>query len=234
MDSEARVSTISKGAMKKMRVSGFIPAIVYGGGVKNTNITVDAAKFSHILSKAGHNVIITLNMPDKSSEMVLIKEVQKNVISRDISHIDFYHVSMTKQIEISIPIMLTGEAPGVKSGGVLSHIVREIKVKCLPADIPEKVIIDVSNLQIGHTIVVKDLPLPKNVEILMQSEQIVVNIVSPTILEEVTPGVSAEAVAEPEVISKGKKEVEGEGATEGKPTEAKKEAAAPSKKEEKK
>lgn len=233
LDSEARKSEVSKGEMKKLRASGKIPAVVYGDK-ENVTLAVDAVKFKSLLGKAGHNVIVTLNMPDKSAKTVLIKEVQKNVITRALSHIDFYQISMKKKIEISIPVVLVGDAPGVKSGGVLAHIVRELKVKCLPTDIPGKITIDISNLEIGHTITVKDLALSKNVEVLVRPDQIVVNIVSPTILEEVVPGTPAEAAAEPEVIGKGKKEEEGEEGAEAAPAagrEAKKEAAPGAKKE---
>lgn len=226
LDSEARKSTTSKSEMKKMRASGKIPAVLYGDK-ENVCLTVDSIKFTTLLKKAGHNVIISINMPDKTSKTVLIKDIQKNVITRVISHIDFYRVSMKKKIDISIPVVLIGEAPGVKSGGVLAHIVRELKVKCLPTDIPEKITVDISNLEIGNTILVKDLPVSKNVEVLVAPDQIVVNIVSPTILEEVIPtAAGAEVAAEPEVIGRGKKEEveEGEQATLRAP-EAKKETA---------
>lgn len=235
LDSEARKSAVSKGEMKKLRASGKIPAVVYGDK-ENVTLAVDAVKFKSLLGKAGHNVIVTLNMPDKSAKTVLIKEVQKNVITRALSHIDFYQISMKKKIEISIPVVLIGDAPGVKSGGVLSHIVRELKVKCLPTDIPEKITVDISSLEIGHAVTVKDLAMPKNIEVLVQPDQIVVNIVSPTILEEVVPGTPAEAAAEPEVIGKGKKEEEGEEGAETAPAAVggKKEAAAPGAKKEEK
>ncbi|OGS43513.1 MAG: hypothetical protein A2539_02615 [Elusimicrobia bacterium RIFOXYD2_FULL_34_15] len=229
LDSEIR-KQLTKGEMKKIRNSGKTPAVLYGEK-ENLNLLVDTSKFNSLLSKAGHNVIISLNFPDKTSKTVLVKEIQKNVISRKISHIDFYQISMEKKIEVAVPIFLIGEAPGVKAGGVLAHIVRELKVKCLPTDIPEKITINIANLEIGHSISVKDLTIPQNVEVLHQPDQIVVNIVSPTILEEIVPGATAETAAEPEVISKGKKEEEGEEGAEGKPGEAKKEAAAPAKKE---
>ncbi|MBI5573905.1 MAG: 50S ribosomal protein L25 [Elusimicrobia bacterium] len=239
LDSQER-KPVSKGEMKKLRAKGLIPAILYGD-MANMSLTVDAVKFTTLLKRAGRNVMITLNMPDKTSKTVLIKDIQKNVISRELSHIDFYSVSMKKKIDISIPVVLEGVAPGIKSGGVLSHIVRELKVKCLPADIPEKIMVDISKLEIGNTVLVKDLVVPKNVDILIAPDQIVVNIVSPTILEEVTPGaVVGEVAAEPEVIGKGKKIEEGEEGEVVSPAApvagAKKESptAAPIKKEEKK
>jgi len=141
LDSQER-KPASKSEMKKLRASGKIPAILYGD-MANMSLTIDAVKFTTLLKMAGRNVMISLCMPDKTSKTVLIKDIQKNVISRELSHIDFYSVSMKKKIDISIPVVLVGEAPGVKSGGVLSHIVRELKVKCLPADIPENITVDI-------------------------------------------------------------------------------------------
>lgn len=231
LDAETR-EQISKGEMKRLRKSGKVPAIFYGDK-ENICLTVDTGKFSSLLSKAGRNAIINLNFQDKTSKTVLIKAIQKNVVTRDIIHIDFYQVSMKKEIEVSVPLVLQGSAPGIEAGGVLGQPVRELKVKCLPTEIPEKITVDVTNLQIGNSISVKDMVLPKSIEVLNQPDQIVVNIVSPTILEEVVTPVPEEA-AEPEVIGKGKKEEEAaveEGAADkGKPAEAKKEAA-PAKKE---
>ncbi|MDD5686610.1 MAG: 50S ribosomal protein L25 [Elusimicrobia bacterium] len=235
LDVESR-SGITKGEMRKLRGSGKIPAVIYGEK-ENLSLTVDGGKFGFILSKAGHNAIIDLIFSDKTTKTVLIKDIQKHVITRNMIHIDFYQVSMKKKTEVSVPVVLSGEAPGVKEGGVITLILRELKVKCLPTDIPEKITIEIGNLQIGNSVSVKDLVLPKNIEVLNQPDQIIVNVVSPTILEEVVPG-PAEALAEPEVIGKGKKELEeGEEEAEGKPAakpaEAAKKEAAPAKKEEK-
>jgi len=230
-DSVVRGS-LSKGEMKKMRASGQIPAVLYGEK-ENVQLLLDLKKFKAMLHKAGHNAIINMNISDGTSnktKTVLLKEYQRNMVSREIIHADFYQLSMTKKIEISVPILLSGEVPGVKEGGVLTHIIRELKVKCLPEAIPEKITVDVSNLQMGGSIAVKDLKVGEGVDVLTQSNQIVVNVVKPTILEEVVPGTPTETAAEPEVIGKGKKELEeGEEGAEAKPAEGKKEAAAPAK-----
>jgi large subunit ribosomal protein L25 len=164
---------------------------------------------------------------------VLLKDIQKNVVTRATIHVDLFQLSMTKKIEISIPIVLSGDAPGVKEGGVLTLIIRELKVKCLPTEIPDNVTVDISSLQIGGTITVKDLQISKNVEVLVHPTEIVVNIVKPTILEEVVAGTPAETAAEPEVIGKGKKELEEGEEAAGAAAEPKKEAAAPKKDEKK-
>ncbi|MBN1383610.1 MAG: 50S ribosomal protein L25 [Elusimicrobia bacterium] len=220
---------ITKGEMKKLRKSGKIPAIFYGEDKKSIPLTVDSRQFKLLILEAGHNAILDLIFPDKTSKKVLVKDIQRNVVTRDIMHADFYQISMKKKIEVAIPVVLEGEAPGVKSGGVLDHTVRELKVKCLPTEIPDKIKVDVSRLEIGNSISVKDLIIPKELEVLIPPEQLVVNIVAPTILEEVVPGAPVEGEAEPEVIGKGKKEEE-EVEEGGKPAEAKKESA-PAKKE---
>jgi len=227
---------LSKGEMKKMRASGQIPAVLYGDK-ENIQLLLDLKKFKALLHKAGRNAIINMNISDGSSrksKTVLLKEFQRDPVSREIIHVDLFQLSMGKKIEVSIPIVLSGEAPGIKEGGVLTHIIRELKVKCLPTAIPDKISVDISNLQMGGAIAVKDLAISDDIEILMQSNQIVANVVKPTILEEVVPGVPAEAAAEPEVIGKGKKEEEGEEGVEAKPAEGKKEAVAAPVKEEKK
>ncbi|MEW6557100.1 MAG: 50S ribosomal protein L25 [Elusimicrobiota bacterium] len=223
---------LSKGRIKQLRASGKIPAVLYGSN-ENITLTINANQFVSLVAKAGYNAIINLLLPDKSAKTVLIKEIQKNVVTRKISHIDFYLVSMEKKIEVAIPVVLVGESPGVKAGGVCDHIIRELKIKCLPTEIPEKISVDISNLETGQTVLVKDLILPENIELLVAADQIVVNIVSPTILEEVAPGAPVETAGEPEVIGKGKKveEEEVELAAEGKPVEPKKEIATPKKEE---
>jgi len=232
-DSVVRGS-LSKGELKKVRASGQIPAILYGEK-ETIQLLLDLKKFKALLHKAGHNAIINMNISDGTSnktKTVLLKEYQRNPISREIIHVDLFQLSMTKKIELSIPIILVGEAPGVKEGGVLTHIIRELKVKCLPTAIPEKISLDISNLQMGGTIAVKDLQIAEGIDVLVQPSQIVVNIVKPTILEEVVPGAPGETAGEPEVIGKGKKDEEGEEG-EAKPAEGKKEAAAPAKEEKK-
>jgi large subunit ribosomal protein L25 len=213
LEAEARdIST--KHTLKDMRIKGMIPAIFYGHGEKAMSLSVNARKFDDILRSGGGNVLVNIKL-GADSKTAIVKQIQRDVISRKPIHIDFQAISMKEKIEVSVPIHIIGIAPGVKlSGGVMEHVVREVRVSCLPTDIPEAISVDVSKLEINHSIAIKDLPKMEGIDVLTEPNSIIVNIVAPTILEEApAPGtegaVAAEGGAEPEVIAKGKKPEEG-------------------------
>jgi len=206
--SERQITT--KSSLHKVRESGLIPGIVYGEKEKNIAISVKEKDFYHIIhTELGENALIKLKTND-SSKTVLIKEIQHDMITDKPIHIDFYIVSLKKKIEVDVPVHIIGEARGIKeSGGILEHLLREIHVRCLPTNIPRTIDVDVSNLNIGNNITVKDLPKIPEVEILSDLNSIVVNVVAPTKVEEIVAAVPEEVSAGPEIISKGKKEEEG-------------------------
>jgi large subunit ribosomal protein L25 len=215
LDAQKRESA-TKGTVNAMRRSGRVPAIVYGDNESPVSCSVDAKQLKQLLS-AGRNALISLTLAD-AKHPVLVKEIQRNAITRDILHVDFHRVSLKKKVEASVAIHVKGEAPGVKlGGGVLEHLVREIRVRCLPTEIPASLDADVSALQIGQALKVKDLNIPSGVEVIGDLEGMIINIVAPTILEEPTPGAAATTAeagtAEPEVIKKGKVEEGEEGET---------------------
>lgn len=202
----------TKGALRRLRTEGEVPAVVYGGQKSPSVLAVSNKELQALLKTHGANVLVNLKL-DSQAETVLVKEVQRDILTRSFIHIDFQRISMTEKIEVSVPVHVKGEAPGVKlSGGILEHILRELRVRCLPADIPAALEADVSALQLNQGLRVKDIPLPKGLEVITEAEQLVVNIVAPTVLEETpAPGAAAAAgPAEPEVIAKGKKPEEGE------------------------
>ncbi|MDI6641803.1 MAG: 50S ribosomal protein L25/general stress protein Ctc [Elusimicrobiota bacterium] len=218
-----RRNALTKGQLKSYRYKGFIPAVVYGPEQESTSLFVKEKELNKVLrSLETLNVIIQLKF-DNTSKSVLIKSIQRDVFTRKFLHVDFYAISLKKEIEIEVPIHIVGEAPGVKSqGGVLEHILREIKVRCLPEDIPSPIEVDVSGLNIGDNIFLKDLKLPSNIEVLTDANAIVVNIVAPAKVEEVAaPAEAVITAAEPEVISKGKKEIPEEEAASVKESPAK-------------
>lgn len=211
--------------LRSLRERGLVPGVLYGRGTQPVPLAVEAKSFGQLIQTAGKNALITLEI-DGSGEKALVKDLQRDVIKRNIIHIDFQRVVMSEKIEVSVPIHTVGEAPGVKiSEGILEHLIREIKVRCLPTKIPQVIEVDVSHLEIGQSIMVRDLKKIEGVEFLTDPAQIVVNIVTPQVEEEVAPAGAAAApgvtAAEPEVIAKGKKEEEGTEA-EAKPGEAKK------------
>jgi len=232
LEAEKREIT-TKGSVNALRNSGKVPAVTYGDNEAPQAITLDEKALQLALhSERGRNALITLKI-GSNTHAVLVKEIQRHPITRAIHHVDLHRVSLKKKIEASVPVHVKGEAPGVKlGGGILEHVIREIKVKCLPTEIPTSFDADVSALQVGHGIKVKDLAFPAGIEVVTDKEGIVVNIVAPTILEETTPAAGAAATAttaEPEVIKKGKVEEGAEGAAKAgaAPAAGDKKAAAP-------
>ncbi|MCK9582021.1 MAG: 50S ribosomal protein L25 [Endomicrobiales bacterium] len=210
---EAQVREVgTKHKIAEIRNQGGIPCVVYGVGEKNIVITINAKSFDKLLhSGAGRNTIINLKI-GSISKTAIVKEIQRDMLTQTPIHVDFHAISLQKKIEVSVPVHVIGIATGVKlSGGVMEHVLREIKVSCLPTEIPKSINVDVSALEIGQSITVKDLPEMKGVDLLEDASGILVNIVAPTILEE-KPVESVAGVPEPEVITKGKKDETAEGA----------------------
>ena len=232
--------------LNQLRTEGWIPGILYGNG-KPVDIAIQDRVFKKaIQTKAGANALFTVKIGSEST-LAVIKEVQRHIWKHYPIHVDFKRVDLKEKLSVNIPTHVVGEAPGVKNaGGILEHITREVRVKCLPNDIPVSIDIDVSKLELGHGIKVKDLPALNGVEYLTIPDTIVVNIVAPKIEEEKAPAADAAAAAgaQPEVIAKGKKDEEGAApaagakAADGKPAAAaaggKPAAAAPAKEEKKK
>ncbi len=221
-------TTTGKQAAKQVRREGFIPANLYGHGMKPLQLQVGAREFYQALhTKAGENVVINLKVDgvQLKESTCLIKELQHNPVTDKINHVDFTVISMTEKIDVKVPVVVTNgaDAAGVKEGGVLDVVHHEIEVECLPTDIPEKIEIDVKAMKIGDSIHTKDLTMPQGVVCKLNAEEVIVALHPPAKEEAATE----EAVGEPEVIEKGKKVAEGEEA-------AAPAAAAPAKKAEKK
>ena len=206
-------SPVTDGALQAMRRQGRVPGVAYGEKGEPISLSVDEKTLQKVLrSEGGRNALMTLQVGERSYP-VLIKEIQRDIITRAILHVDFHRVSLKQKVEASVPLHVKGEAPGVKlSGGVLEHLVRAVRVRCFPAEIPTSLDVDVSSLQIGQAAKAKDLTVPPAVELLLDPESVIVNVVSPTILEEPAAGAApAATAAEPEVIKKGKVEEAAEG-----------------------
>ena len=225
VESEAR-ETFGKNAARRLRHSGRIPAVVYGGGGPSISLTVDPKAIVRILrSEAGHNAIFTLQIPEKAPARVMLRDWQWEPLRGDLMHVDMVRIARDAKLRVRVPIRITGEAQGVKiQGGVLEFILREVEVECLPDDIPEHLTIDVTDLVIGRQLRVSDLPVAASVKVLAEPGRVVAHVVAPK--TEAAPAAEvtevAEAPAEPELIRKGKEEEGAERAEEGK-AEGKKE-----------
>lgn len=222
-----------KQLMKRLRTVGFIPAIVYKGGKDNLNLKVSDRDFGKVIgTKAGSNVIINLKIAAKKEKTVMIKEIQRHPVNGGILHIDFNEISLTDTIKVQVRVEPKGEAAGVKEGGTLERIIREVEIECLPTQIPAMLEVDVTNMKIGDTLYVKDITAPEGVKI-HQDPSLILMSLKPPFVEKVAEAVPAEgAAAEPELIRK-KKEAEEEG-EEGEAKEAKDEKKEAPSKEEKK
>ena len=224
--SASRRETLGKGGARKARSAGQIPGVLYGHGEDPIAVAVSAREFDVALrTHKGGNPIVNLAVVNSGEFTALIRDVQYDPLSRAILHLDFQHISLTEQIEVKVAVKLTGLAIGVKDGGgILETILRDLDVRCLPTQIPASIEVDVTALNVGDSVHVRDLVVP-NVTVLNDPDTTIATVVPPTVMEEKAPeeaaAEAAAGTAEPEVITKGKKEEEG--------AEGEKKEAAPAK-----
>jgi large subunit ribosomal protein L25 len=207
-----RREQLGKNSARKTRAAGMIPGVVYGHDEDPIPVALDAREFQLAMGKhRGGNAIVNLAV-NGGEYTALIREVQYDPLTHGILHLDFHHISLTEMVEVSVPVHLNGLPVGVKDGGgVLELITREIEVRCLPTAIPPAIELDVTHLNIGDSLHVSAISIP-DVEILVAPEVTLATVVPPTVVEEkpAEEAAAAAATAEPEVITKGKKEEEGE------------------------
>ncbi|MDR3307046.1 MAG: 50S ribosomal protein L25 [Endomicrobium sp.] len=201
----------SNGSLSSLKKEGKIPAVFYGKNVKPESISVNAKAFASVIEANGTNVIIDLNFKD-GKKPAIVKEIQRDVLTQARIHIDFRAISLGDKVEVLVPIHIDGVADGVKNfGGTMEFIVREVKVKALPKSIPQKISVDVSALGIGQGITVVNLPKLEGVDYIQDPSTLIINVIAARVEEEK----SADAAVvtdpvQPEIISKGKKDKEGE------------------------
>jgi large subunit ribosomal protein L25 len=199
----------------RLRRAGRIPAVLYGGGEgKAESVSVDPKALLRILhSQSGVNTLITLKL-DGTEARVLVKEYQLHPVQQELLHADFYRVAMDKVLRVTVPVHLTGEAKGIKAqGAVVDFVHRDLIVECLPADIPEHVTVDISNLMLHDGVRVRDLDSGGKWKAVSEPDMLIVHLVAPKTEAEPAAAEAAPAVgatAEPEVIKKGKPDKEGE------------------------
>lgn len=202
-------------AVKRLRKEGYIPGVVYGK-TEPVNIKIgtrDFIKKTHGI--IGDNVLIDLSFKgSKDKRTVVLKELQKDSIKGDFLHLDFSEVSLDKKININVHITLLGEAPGAAQGGILEFHQRDLALECLPKDMLDKIEVDISMLNIGDSLHVRDLKVSDKVKMLTPEDVTVVSVAAPRKEEEAeeekeaAAEVEGEGQEEPEVIAKGKKEKE--------------------------
>ena len=209
-------SDAGKGAARRLRASGRVPAVLYGHGTKPQHLSVDARQFGHALrTDAGVNVLISLEV-GRDQHLALAKEIQRHPVRGDLIHVDFIQVRRGEKVHVQVSVRLVGEAPGVREGGIADQDLYQLNVEAEVTAVPEAVEADVSGLAIGDVLRVADLKAPGGAVILDDPEASVVSVVAPTVeaepeaeeAEEVEAAEGAEAAA-------GEAAGEGEDRTEG-------------------
>lgn len=211
---------IKNKASRRLRNKDFIPAIIYGLKKEPISIKVKEKELKDLLKgKSIYSVIFDMQIDDAKNggkDTVLIKEFQRDPITREFLHLDFLRIQMEKEIETTVPVHIINEeiSIGIKEkGGVLQHGLRELHISCLPVDIPDHIEYDIKDLDMGLTVRVSDIDISDKIKILNDLDEVVVSIIHPTQLkeEEQAPEEGTEeVVAEPEVIGRGKEEPEEE------------------------
>jgi large subunit ribosomal protein L25 len=197
-----------KGAARKIRATGRVPAVLYGPQLDPMRLTVDSRELWHALhTDAGTNVLISLAV-DGDTFLTMPREVQRDIVRGTLLHVDFLRIRRDVAIQVEVPIHLTGEAVGVTEGGVIEHHLWELRIECLPANVPESIDAEVTNLNIGDSLHVSDLRIPQHLTVLTPEDETIVSVVPPPVLEVPEEAVPEEELPEGEVP-------EGEEAPEG-------------------
>jgi large subunit ribosomal protein L25 len=216
-------TTRGKNEARRLRAAGKIPAVVYGAqkegdAARTVEVAVDPKSLMRILhSGSGVNTLITLKMDGEGESRVLVKEFLVDPMTSHLMHADFYRVNMDRRIQVTVQVVVKGEARGVKvEGGVLEILHREVELECLPAEIPSAIEIDVTNLGLNDAIHVRDVTANATWTPISDTDMMIVHVIMPRAVEEPAAAEAAVATpavptaAEPEVIKKGKTEKEGE------------------------
>lgn len=204
-----------KNEARRLRAAGAAPAVLYGAGGDSVPVAVNPREVVKILgSKSGHNTIFNLAVKGGETVPAMIVDWQTDPIKSRLLHADFKRIDLTERLVTAVPVHTKGDPKGVKlQGGLLEMVLREIEIECLPDDIPEEFVVDVTELMIGQSIRAADVPLTGSMTLVTQPDAVIAHVVA--LKAESAPSAEAEAgaapaAAEPEVIKKGKKEEEGE------------------------
>ncbi|MGI8317329.1 50S ribosomal protein L25/general stress protein Ctc [Halobacillus mangrovi] len=208
---------LKQSVTRELRLEGSVPSVVYGKDKEPITVAVNSIELLKTVRDEGKNAIISLDIEGKDSVDVMLHEYQIDPLKDELIHADFYVVNMGQEMDVEVPIHLEGEAAGSKEGGVLQQPLYEIAVRAKPADIPEEILIDVSELNIGDSILVGDLKEARGYEITEDEDTTIVSVTPPEEMPEEPE--TEDADAEPEVINEKSDDEEGEEADEDKDKE---------------
>ncbi|HUT74330.1 MAG TPA: 50S ribosomal protein L25 [Armatimonadota bacterium] len=208
-------------AARRLRRQGLAPAVLYGRGRAPVALAVNAKRLLEVLRAGGHNAVVRLEVENGGEEppTVMLREIQVHPLTGQVLNVDFQRISLTEKITAQVPVVVIGEAPGLKQGGVLDHVLREVEVVALPTELPNRIELDISKLEIGHALHVSDLSLPSEVTLVSEASGMVVSMTLPRAVEEVAPAAPTEAPEGEEAPAAGEAPAEEEdaGADEGAP-----------------
>ena len=183
-------------SVKRLRKAGSIPAVVYGRKVTVSNVQVDAKIFTKILqNSASDNILVSLKL-DKGEQLALVQQVQHDHLKGGILHVDFHAIAMDEEIHAKVPVDMVGEAAGLKQGGLVEAIHHELEVRCLPKDLPERISVDVSALNVGDAIHVGEVKLPEGVRAKLAADVVLLMCVEPKVEAEPEPAAGGKAGAD--------------------------------------
>jgi len=210
-------SNFGRSGVRKLRARGIIPAVIYGGKNKPQPLQLAARDINAMMSHAsGENVLVELEIAgEKSNRAALVQEVQHSPVGGEIVHVDFHAISMDETIQAEVPLEPSGTPTGVKTfGGLLEQSLRALAIECLPRDLPDRITVDVSQLNIGDSIHVRDIQLPSGVTAKAPADLTAFSVLAPVVEEEaVAAEAEAATAAGPEVITEKKEEGEPAAAT---------------------
>lgn len=206
---------VQRGNVKKLRASGRVPATIYGRQAKPQNLEVIFDEITDLLHHSiSENLLVDLSVENdaRSKRLALVQEVQHHPLSGKVLHVDLHEVAENEKVTVHVPVETIGEAAGVKTGGgTLEHVMHRLKVRCLPKDLPEQIVVDVTALEIGKSVHIGEITAPAGVEILGEKSRAVVAVAAPRAEEELAPAAAAPGAADVE-MTKEKKEEAAEGA----------------------
>lgn len=193
-------------AVRKIRKTGALPAVLYGRGMPSTSLEVSQNDFLRVFREAGENRVLKLAIADGGRQdvrNVLIHDVSRDPMSGEVLHVDFYQVRLDEKVKVTVPLVFAGESPAVKNeGGVLVKSLQELEIEALPTNIPEEITVDISSLAtFGDSIYVRDLAIPANVEVVTAGDSAVASVQPPRTEEELKALEEAPAVGAAEVIT---------------------------------
>ncbi len=204
------------GYPRRLRQQGYIPMVLYGRDLGNLHLQVSESELERVMTLGAQRGLLQLRVDelDEEERVVMVREIQRDPVERDILHMDLYQVDLTENLTTTVPVYFEGEEEATAGIGVLQHEVRELEVECLPVNIPDYLLVDISHLTLGDSITVADVPSPEGVEILTDPTDIVVTLVQPRMEEEEEDeeeeeiDLDEDMAREPEVIGEEQEEEE--------------------------